>query len=198
MNGSSAATGSKRSHENGHARPPPLTVGTAVLCKAPGTGGNGWYGGTVIGPGLEPESDDAETYRVVFMDGTIAPTVRRCDAVLWGGKPEERIWHKRHKFFDRSRRPETHAMNRTVEQLDPTTLEAMSRWPTARRACEAFTWIPDPADIVACCRGQIPQAGGYKWRFTETGARVDANDVDELLSTSSPSTRLSTFLSFPS
>jgi len=42
-------------------------------------------------------------------------------------------------------------MQRTVEQLDPATREPLSRWPTARRAQEAFNWISDPSDIVACC-----------------------------------------------
>lgn len=138
-----------------------LEVGTSVVAKVD----NGWYAGTVV-KGDPP-------YHVVFEDGTTEDV----DTVRVWARPTELPWHKRRKRTDKH----GHSSMRAVEQLDATTLEPMARFPTARRACEQLPWVPGPEDVVNCCRGFQPQAGGFKWRFAEPRGKLDGNDVNELL-----------------
>ena len=60
--------------------------------------------------------------------------------------------------------------------------DSLKRWPSAKRAAEGVSWVPDSCDIVLCCRGSAPQAGGYRWKFADPRPKIDSADVDELLS----------------
>jgi len=152
--------------------------GASVLAQS-GEWRSGWYAGTVVS-----KSPTSETYRVVFVDGTTAEAIDKSSLRVWS-RPAEFAWHKRRKPDKQFRRGENGASSqRSVEQLDAKTRELIARWPSSKRASEKLTWILGPEDIVACCRGMTPQAGGYAWRFAEGGKhKIDAADVDELLGT---------------
>lgn len=134
---------------------------------------------------------------MVFVDGSVVNGVERNALRIWN-RPVESAWHKRRKLDKQGRRvdlvrlrkvieydcerSQAHSAQRPVEQLDVESRESVARFPTARKACEGLRWISGPEDIVACCRGMTPQAGGFAWRFAEAATKIDSADVDELLS----------------
>ena len=154
-------------------------VGCSVLAKVPG-GGAGWFAGTVVGvPASVSATRKPGTVRVVFADGAAADCGLG-ELRAWQ-KPDESAWSKRRKVrggrhVEAANRQSAHS---SVEQLDVATEEKIARWQSARKAAESLHSVGDPADIIACCRGQAPQAGGYKWRFADPRPKVDAADIDE-------------------
>lgn len=152
-----------------------------MLAKVPG-GGAGWFAGTVVGvPASVSATRKPGTVRVVFADGAAADCGLG-ELRAWQ-KPDESAWSKRRKVrggrhVEAANRQSAHS---SVEQLDVATEEKIARWQSARKAAESLHSVGDPADIIACCRGQAPQAGGYKWRFADPRPKVDAADIDELI-----------------
>ena len=41
--------------------------------------------------------------------------------------------------------------------------------------------LNDPQEVLACCKGTVEQAGGYKWTFAAPRPKLDAADVQELI-----------------
>mmetsp|Transcript_13333 Transcript_13333/g.45626 ORF Transcript_13333/g.45626 Transcript_13333/m.45626 type:complete len:279 (+) Transcript_13333:78-914(+) len=160
---------------------PEYPVGCSVLAKVPG-GGAGWFAGTVVGvPASVSATRKPGTVRVVFADGAAADCGLG-ELRAWQ-KPDESAWSKRRKVrggrhVETANRQSAHS---SVEQLDVATEEKIARWQSARKAAESLHSVGDPADIIACCRGQAPQAGGYKWRFADPRPKVDAADIDEMI-----------------
>ena len=152
-----------------------------MLAKVPGKGA-GWFVGTVVGvPASVSAKRPPGTVRVVFADGE--PVDVTDEQLRAWTKPEETGWHKKRKV---TRGRHVEAANRqsahsSVDQLDVATEEKIARWQTARRAAESIVSVGDAVDIIACCRGQQPQAGGYKWKFADPRPKVDAADIDELI-----------------
>ena len=118
------------------------------------------------------------TMRVVFADGE-TNDVDASECRVWS-KPDETAWRKSRaassRHVEAANRQSAHC---AVEQLDVATEEKLARWPSAKKASESLPSVADSADVIACCRGQQPQAGGYKWRFADPRPKVDAADIDE-------------------
>ena len=162
-----------------------VAVGASVLVRLPDRAG--WYAGTALGPS---GAGRGRPLRVTLVDGS-SVAVGRADLRAWA-RPQETAWHRKRKHLLRAspgsskRRaspdPNIGAAARSVDQIDVETGAAIGRFANAKKAAEACPWIPEPADVVSCCRGVAPEAGGFKWRFAlEQRPRIEASDVTDIL-----------------
>lgn len=175
------------------------------------------HSGTVVDVAGTP---GIETYRVVFVDGTVRKSINRTSLRVWSklqvykgnhyvstptGRPVEMPWHKRrlvlcvvisanqcwrtragkidkharradhvrqrrHARFVSSILKQATSAQRSVEQLDVITREPLSRWPTAKRACENMTWV---RAFDQCKPASFPPdsgPGGYRCLLPRHGA----------------------------
>jgi len=158
-------------------------VGSSVLARVAGK--TGWYVGTVVGvPGAEASKRPRDTVCVVSPEGAWED-IATGNLRLWN-RPEETVWHKRRKARNHHATRHVEAANRqstlsAVVQLDIRSGADLARWASAKKAAEAVPGLADAADVVASCRGQQAQAGGYKWRFADPRHKVDTADVDEMI-----------------
>ena len=77
------------------------------------------------------------------------------------------------------------------EELLPSFIDALqevrseSRSVRLRRLAQVpGIYVPslnDPQEVLACCKGTVEQAGGYKWTFAAPRPKLDAADVQELI-----------------
>ncbi|KAJ1447037.1 hypothetical protein M885DRAFT_544299 [Pelagophyceae sp. CCMP2097] len=160
-----------------------LPIGAAVLGRIANF--TGWHAGTVV------DRTPGGNLRIVFVDGSVGDDVHP-GAVRFWRRPAETQWHKKRKVVRGAKKKSAAAeaaslnasaqlLGRAVEQIDAGTHELITRFPNARKAAEGIAWLPDCADVVACCRGAVPEAAGYKWRWAEQRQKIDSADIDGLL-----------------
>ncbi|KAJ8613412.1 hypothetical protein CTAYLR_002274 [Chrysophaeum taylorii] len=160
-----------------------VEVGASVLVKSPECN-VGWYAGTVVGAA---KVSGRETYRVVFVDGNALDGIEKHKLRAWN-KPPELPWHERRKLKRGARdmaRERDATISRAVGCDDARDSLQMANRQARMRGIildtEPGRQYIEP-QIIACCRGMTPQAGGYGWRFAEARTKIDMADVDELLS----------------
>ena len=151
---------------------------THVLARCSANSGQ-WFGGTIV----EADNLDEGTCRVVFLDGG-KEDVSINNVRIWD-RPPLSDWHRKHQGPIKSRyvadvqsKANTH---RSVLQFDLESGALIAQFVSARRAVDNVPSLNDPQEVLACCKGTVEQAGGYKWTFAAPRPKLDAADVQELI-----------------
>ena len=151
---------------------------THVLARCSANLGQ-WFGGTIV----EADNLDEGTCRVVFLDGA-KEDVSINNVRVWD-RPPLSDWHRKHQGPIKSRyvadvqsKANTH---RSVLQFDLESGALIAQFVSARRAVDNVPSLNDPQEVLACCKGTVEQAGGYKWTFAAPRPKLDAADVQELI-----------------
>ena len=151
---------------------------THVLARCSANLGQ-WFGGTIV----EADNLDEGTCRVVFLDGA-KEDVSINNVRVWD-RPPLSDWHRKHQGPIKSRyvadvqsKANTH---RSVLQFDLESGALIAQFVSARRAVDNVPSLNDPQEVLACCKGTVESAGGYKWTFAAPRPKLDAADVQELI-----------------
>ena len=151
---------------------------THVLARSSANLGQ-WFGGTIV----EAENLEDDTCRVVFLDGG-KEDVSITNVRVWD-RPPLSDWHRKHQGPIKSRyvadvqsKANTH---RSVLQFDLESGALIAQFVSARRAVDNVPSLNDPQEVLACCKGTVESAGGYKWTFAAPRPKLDAADVQELI-----------------
>ena len=151
---------------------------THVLARCSANLGQ-WFGGTIV----EADNLDEGTCRVVFLDGQ-KEDVSIANIRVWD-RPPLSDWHRKHQGPIKSRyvadvqsKANTH---RSVLQFDLESGALIAQFVSARRAVDNVPSLNDPQEVLACCKGTVESAGGYKWTFAAPRPKLDAADVQELI-----------------
>ena len=151
---------------------------THVLARCSANSGQ-WFGGTIV----EAENLEDDTCRVVFLDGA-KEDVSINNVRVWD-RPPLSDWHRKHQGPIKSRyvadvqsKANTH---RSVLQFDLESGALIAQFVSARRAVDNVPSLSDPQEVLACCKGTVESAGGYKWTFAAPRPKLDAADVQELI-----------------
>ena len=151
---------------------------THVLARCSANMGQ-WFGGTIV----EADNLEDDTCRVVFLDGG-KEDMSIANVRVWD-RPPLSDWHRKHQGPIKSRyvadvqsKANTH---RSVLQFDLESGALIAQFVSARRAVDNVPSLNDPQEVLACCKGTVEQAGGYKWTFAAPRPKLDAADVQELI-----------------